>query len=98
MNGSDQVVVEVLDDQVLEKDGSFKNEAGEDVKFQTRKQDARLECGGFAYPYSVRLKDGQKPYPKGRYRMALERMVQVNKGAHSLDKFTVLEPLALGAK
>jgi len=50
--------------------------------------------GGFAYPYDVRLEDGQPPYAKGRYRFAMEKMLQVNKGAHSLSKFTRLVPLS----
>lgn len=98
MSGNDEIVVEVLDGEVMEKDGSFTDDAGKDVKYTTRKQAARLESGGFAYPYSVRLEDGQRPYPKGRYRMLVSRMLQVNKGAHSLGKFTVLEPLGLGGK
>lgn len=92
---SDQAIVEVLDDHVHEKGGSFKNDAGEDVSYTTRKQDARLEVGGFAYPFSVRLEDGQAAYPKGRYRLAIEHMLQVNKGVASLSKFTRLA--AIGA-
>ena len=95
---SDQVIVEVLDDQVQTKGGTFKNDAGEDVSYSTRKQDARLEVGGFAYPYSVRLEDGEPPYPKGRYRFAVEKMLQINKGAHSLGKFTRLAPLPAATK
>lgn len=95
---NDHVVVEVLDDQVKERGGNFKGRDGEDIAYNVRTQDARLESNGFAYPYSVRLEDGQKPYAKGRYRLALEKMLTVNKGAHGLGKFTALTPLAAATK
>lgn len=91
-------IVEVLDSEVKERGGNFKGRDGEDIAYNTRKQEARLEVGGFAYPYDVRLEDGQKGYAPGRYRLALEKMITVNKGAHALGKFTVLAPLSAPAK
>ena len=94
---SDAVMVEVLDDKVNERSGSFKGRDGEDIEYSTRKQEGKLEVGGFAYPFEVRLEDGQAPYPKGRYRLALDKMLQVNKGVASLSKFTRLVPLTPAA-
>lgn len=93
-----EAIVEVLDGQVKERGGNFKGRDGEDIAYNTRKQEARLEVGGFAYPYDVRLEDGQEGYKPGRYRLALEKMLTVNKGVHALGKFTVLVPLAAAAK
>lgn len=90
---NEMIVVEVLDDVPRERGGNFKGRDGEDIAYNVRTQEARLESGGFAYPYSVRLQDGEKPYPKGRYRLAVEKMIQVAKGAHGLEKYTRLAPL-----
>lgn len=98
MNNDRDVIVEVLNGQPDERGGTFKNDKGEDVQYHTRKQEARLESGGFIYPYDVRLERDQPPYKPGRYRMAVERMLQINKGAHSLAKFPKLEPLAAVVK
>lgn len=86
-------VVEVLEAVSKDREGSFKNDQGEMVDYKTRKQAAKLEVAGFAYPYEVRLEDGQATFPVGRYRLALEKMLKVNNGALSLNKFAVLEPL-----
>lgn len=82
--------VTVLKSEIDERKGSFKNESGEIVEFTTRKQKARLEAGGFAYPFDVRLDNGQSGYPEGEYELDVESMLQVNKGVASLSKFTVL--------
>lgn len=95
MNPND-VIVEVLPGSVSERDGTFVNDKGESVEYSTRKQPARLECNGFAYPYDVRLEKDQAPFQPGRYRLALERMLQVNKGAHGVSKFAVLDPISTG--
>lgn len=87
------IVVEVLDGNVQERKGEFTNDKGEAVKFETRKQGAKLEVGGFVYPYEVRLENGQPAFRPGRYRMAVEKMLSVNKGNHSIARFPVLEPL-----
>ncbi len=90
---SNDIVVVIDGAQVKERAGSFKNDAGEQVDYKTRKQDARLEAGGFAYPYEVRLEDGQAPFPPGRYRMRPEKMLTVNKGTHAFSKYAVLEAI-----
>ncbi|HDS1222990.1 TPA: single-stranded DNA-binding protein [Stenotrophomonas maltophilia] len=84
------IKITVLKNEIDERVGSFKNEKGEDVKFTTRKQKAKLETAGFAYPFDVRLEDGQSGYPEGEYELDVESMLQVNKGVASLSKFTVL--------
>lgn len=94
---SDEVIVEVFPGSVDERSGTFKNDAGEDVQYTTRKQSAKLETLGFVYPYEVRLDKGQAPFPPGRYRLVVAKMLTVNKGAHQVSKFPVLEPLAKGA-
>jgi len=92
------VIVEVLPGSVKERKGEFKNDDGEMVAYETRSQEGRLECNGFAYPYSVRLEKGQPEFKPGRYRLAVEKMLTVNKGAHNFSRYPVLEPVALGAK
>ena len=84
------IKVTVLDATVAERGGSFKNDAGENVEFTTRKQRAKLETGGFAYPFDVRLDKGQPAYAVGEYELDVAAMAQVNKGVLSLSKFTVL--------
>jgi hypothetical protein len=90
------IVVEVLEGQPDERSGTFKNDAGEEIEYSTRKQKARLEAGGFAYPYDVRLEKDQKPFAPGRYRMNPTKMLTVNKGVHGFSKYPVLEPVAAG--
>lgn len=87
------VRVTVLDATPIERSGEFDGRDGEKISYTTRKQKAKLEAGGFAYPFDVRLEDGQKPYPVGDYTLDLGAMLQVNKGVASLAKFTVLRPL-----
>lgn len=89
---SDQVKVIVLDGNPVEKSGEFDGKDGK-VSYTTRKQRARMEVGGFAYPFDVRIEDGQKPYPEGNYTLDVGAMLAVNKGVASLGKFTVLRPL-----
>jgi len=84
------IKVTVLKSEIDERGGSFKSDKGEDVAYKTRKQKARLETDGFAYPFDVRLQDGQPGYPQGDYELDIESMLQVNKGVASLSKFTVL--------
>lgn len=91
MNAKADVVVEVVSNDVQERKGEFTNDKGEQVKFETRKQEARLHVNGFVYPYDVRLENGQPAFPPGRYRMALEKMITVNKGNHGIARFPVLE-------
>lgn len=90
--------VTIADGTVHAREGSFKNDKGENVNYSTRKQVAKLEIGGFAYPFDVRLEDGQKPYEPGSYSLDLEAMVSVNKGAINLSKFPHLRPIASAAK
>lgn len=91
MNQSNRVTI--TDATVNAREGSFKNDKGEDVSYSTRKQSAKLEIGGFAYPFDVRLEDGQKPYEVGSYVLDLEAMVSVNKGAINLSKYPTLRPV-----
>ena len=49
-----------------------------------------MEAGGFAYPYDVRLEDGQAAWPVGEYVMDTAAMVGINKGVHNFSKYAVL--------
>lgn len=91
---NEQIKVTVLDEQPVERSGEFDGRDGEKISYTTRKQKARLEAGGFAYPFDVRLDDGQRPYPKGDYALDVGAMLAVNKGVATLSKFTALRPLA----
>ncbi|MDF2480061.1 MAG: StPhphiSHP2 gp2 [Stenotrophomonas indicatrix] len=91
------IKVTVLKSDVEERKGSFKNDAGEMVEFTTRKQRAKLEAGGFAYPLDVRLDNGQTGYPEGEYELDVDSMIQVNKGVINLSKYTALRPLQKAA-
>jgi len=79
---------------VAEKEGSFTNDAGEKVAYATRKQTARLEIGGFAYPYEIRLEKDQKRYEAGVYELDLAAMIEVNKKSLNLAKYPVLRTVA----
>jgi len=91
------IKVTVLKNEIDERGGSFKNDAGENVEYITRKQKGKLEADGFAYPFDVRLDKGQPAYPAGEYELDVPAMLQVNKGVASLSKFTVLRPLQKAA-
>lgn len=82
--------VTVMDAEVIERGGTFQDDNGKDRSYTTRKQKAKIEAGGFVYPFDVRLEDGQKPYAVGEYEVDVEAMAQVNKGVLSLSKFTKL--------
>jgi len=88
------IKVTVLQSEVVERSGTFKDDSGSDRAYTTRVQKARMEAGGFAYPYDVRLEDGQQPYAAGDYELDVEQMAQVNKGKLALSKFTVLRKLS----
>ncbi|KGT50283.1 single-stranded DNA-binding protein [Xanthomonas phaseoli pv. phaseoli] len=88
------IKVTVLNAEVDERGGTFKDDKGEDRSYNTRKQRAKLEVGGFSYPFDVRLEDGQKPYPLGVYTLDMEKMLQVNKGVVSISKYTSLKSTA----
>ena len=87
------IKVTVLSAKIIEFTGNFKGRDGEDIEYTTRKQDARLESAGFAYPYDVRLEEGEEAYALGDYELDVDRMVTVNKKTHSIDKYTKLKPL-----
>lgn len=89
-----EIVVVIEPGEVKERDYSFKNDAGEVVEGKTRKQEARLEAGGYAYPYEVRLENGQAAFKPGRYVMNVAKMLTVNKGVHVFSKYPVLEAVA----
>lgn len=84
--------VTILSAEPVERSGTFDGRDGEAINYTTRKQKAKLEVGGFAYPFDVRLEDGQKPYPVGNYLLDIPAMLAVNKGVASLGKYTVLQP------
>ncbi|HEY4557761.1 MAG TPA: single-stranded DNA-binding protein [Enteractinococcus sp.] len=90
--------VTILSADVEERGGTFKDDSGNDRAYSTRKQKAKLEVGGFAYPLDVRLEDGQKPWPVGEYTMDWDSMVSVNKGSINLSKYARLIPLAAATK
>lgn len=87
------IKVTVLSVDVDERGGTFKDDEGKDREYTTRKQKAKLEAGGFAYPLDVRLDKGQPAYQPGEYELDVEAMVSVNKGAINYSKFHVLRPL-----
>lgn len=86
------IKVTVLSAQVDERDGTFEGRNGESINYTTRKQKAKLEAGGFAYPFDVRLEDGQRAYPVGEYLLDMPSMISVNRGALNLSKYTALVP------
>ncbi|AUZ55056.1 single-stranded DNA-binding protein [Stenotrophomonas acidaminiphila] len=86
------IKVTVLSAQVEERDGTFEGRNGDQINYTTRKQKAKLEAGGFAYPFDVRLEAGQRAYPVGEYTLDMDSMVSVNRGALNLSKYTVLLP------
>lgn len=92
------IKVTVLSAEVVERGGTFKDDEGKDRSYTTRKQKAKLEAGGFAYPFDVRLEEGQVPFPAGDYELDVESMAQVNKGVLSLSKFTALRPFKPSAR
>lgn len=98
MSNERDVIVHVFPGKVEERQGQFTNDKGEKVDYETVTQSARLEVNGFAYPYKVRLEKDQPPYAAGRYRLALEHMLEVNKERHGIKKYPVLEPFAATAK
>jgi hypothetical protein len=85
-------LVTILSADVDEKSGTFTDDDGKDRAFTTRKQKARLEVNGFAYPYEVRLQSGQAPYPAGQYVLDLGAMLDVAKGSHVISRYPVLIP------
>ena len=92
-----KIKVTVLNSAVDERGGTFKNGEGEEIEYTTRKQKAKLETGGFAYPFDVRLDKGQAPFAEGEYELDVAAMAQVNKGVLSLSKFTALRALPKAA-
>jgi hypothetical protein len=90
-------IVTVLASKVDEKPWDFIDDSGKKREGTTRSQKAKLEVAGFAYPYKVRLEDGQPPYAAGEYVLDLAAMVQVNKEAVNLSKFPVLLPMKAAA-
>ena len=85
------IKVTVLSSEVIERSGSFKDDDGKDRSYTTRKQKAKLEAAGFAYPFDVRLEDGQSAYAPGEYELDAEAMAQVNKGSLNFSKYAVLK-------
>ncbi|MGH8040316.1 MAG: single-stranded DNA-binding protein [Pseudomonas sp.] len=90
---NNEVKVTVLKSTIDERRGTFKDDEGKDREYTTRKQKAKLEAGGFAYPFDVRLDEGQAAYPEGDYVIDFASMVQVNKGVLNLSKYTALIPV-----
>lgn len=83
----------ILRAEIDEKNGTFKDDDGNDRSYTTRKQQAKYEDdAGFAYPFDVRLGDGQKPWPVGEYSVAWDQMIAINKRNANLGKFHVLVP------
>lgn len=87
-------LVTILSADVEEKSGTFTDDEGKERAFTTRKQKARLEVGGFVYPYEVRLQSGQPPYPAGQYALDLGAMLEVVKNTHAISRYPVLIPAA----
>lgn len=91
---NNEMIVEILNADPDTKSGTFENYSGQTIDYEVKSQEAKLETGGFAYPYKVRLEKSQKPYAVGKYRLAIERMVEVSNGALRLGKYPKLIPLA----
>jgi hypothetical protein len=60
-------IVTILSGTADERGGTFTDDAGKERAYNVRSQKAKLEVAGFAYPYKVRLEEGQQPYPAGEY-------------------------------
>lgn len=86
--------VTILDANVVSKPYSFKNDQGETVEGSTRSQKAKLEIGGFAYPYQVRIEGDGAGYPLGVYDLDLAAMAEVKNGKLGVSKYAVLKPSA----
>lgn len=86
------IKVTVLSAHVEEREGTFEGRGGDQINYTTRKQKAKLEAGGFAYPFDVRLEQGQKAYPVGDYLLDMDSMISVNRGSLNLNKYTALLP------
>jgi hypothetical protein len=89
MNTED-IKVTILSAKVEERSGTFTDDSGKERDFTTRKQKAKLEVGGFAYPFDVRLENGQQSYAPGEYVLDPAAMLTVNKGALNWARFPVL--------
>ncbi|HEY1138424.1 MAG TPA: single-stranded DNA-binding protein [Xanthomonadaceae bacterium] len=90
----EHIKVTVLSAQVEERSGTFTDDSGKHREFNTRKQKAKLEVGGFAYPFDVRLENGQQPYAPGEYVLDAAAMLTVNKGALNWAKYPALRSIA----
>lgn len=86
-------IVTILSAEPKSRDWNMKDENGEERSGTIRSQSAKLEVNGFAYPYKVRLEDGQSPWPVGEYVLDLAAMCQVNKESINLSKYPVLVAL-----
>lgn len=95
MNNTIKVIV--LSADIDERKGSFTDDSGKDRAFTTRKQKGKIESAGFAYPFAIRLEDGQAAYAVGEYELAVDEMLQVNKETASLSKYTRLRKLMLAS-
>ena len=84
------IMVTILPGDVVENSGTFTDDEGKEREYTTRKQKAKLEVCGFAYPFEVRIERTQKPYAPGVYYMDAGAMVSVNKGAINWSKYPVL--------
>ncbi|AMJ56649.1 MULTISPECIES: single-stranded DNA-binding protein [Stenotrophomonas] len=92
------IKVTILSAEVTERKGTFEDDSGKERAYTTRKQKAKLEAGGFGYPYDVRLEEGQTAYPVGEYVMDTASMIQVNKGTANWSKFPALVRATVPAK
>lgn len=92
------IKITVLSADVDQRGGTFKDDEGNDREYTTRKQKAKLEAGGFAYPLDVRLEKDQAPYQPGEYELDVEAMVSVNKGTINYSKFHALRAIRPSAR
>lgn len=92
---ADEVIVVIGDDEVQVNKGSFTDENGKEVNYDTRKQPARIEADGYVYPGMIPLEKGREPYAPGRYVMRCDRMITVDQNKKiGWRKFPVLKPVA----
>ena len=87
----------ILKADANERSGTFEDDNGKERSYTTRKQEAKYEdAAGFAYPFDVRLEDGQKPWPVGEYSVDWDAMIAVNKRNANLGKYHALVPYKAG--
>lgn len=91
---NEQIIVVIGDDPVVARQGEFEDDSGKTVKYDTRKQPAKIEANGYAYPGMIPLEKGQAPHAPGRYVMRTDKMFGCdNNGRYSFKKYPTLQAI-----